>query len=113
LNSNNNTFNVNFDSDIDKMHGNGGQARLEPAPDNPAGPRLHQVCVSLDTGFGFEEYIFNAYRDGLKGSVDFTVMASYEAIGGGPVGTLTQTFTINNGSNFFDVKADQGFLLTQ
>src|ERR1051325_6712222 len=53
LNSaNNNTFNVNFDSTVDKMHGNGGQARLEPAPDNPAGPRLHEVCVSLDTGLG-------------------------------------------------------------
>lgn len=114
LNSeNNNLFDVNFDSIVDKMHGDGGQARLEPAPDNPAGLRLHQVCVSLDPGFGFTEYIFNAYRDGLKGTVPFTVDATFVALSGGAVGTITETFTINNGSNFFDVKADSGFLLTQ
>lgn len=97
------TFNVNFDSTMDVMHANGGQARIDPVDG-----RLNQVCVSLDPGFGFQEYIFNAYRDGLKGSVPLTVTAFWV---GGPVGGFTSTFQINNGSNFVDVQANAGFQL--
>jgi len=101
------SFFVNFDS-TESLHANGGQARVEPTDG-----RLNDICVSLDSGNGFTEYIYNAYRDGLKGSVDLAVTASFIATSGGAVGTMSQTFTINNGSNFFDVVAGSGYLLTQ
>ena len=106
LNSNG-TFNVNFDSTTDFMHGNGGQARIDPvSPDL----RLNSACVSLDPGFGFTEYIFNGFRNGKKGPVPLTVTAFWV---GGPVGGFSSTFNINTGSNFVDVLADPGFLLME
>jgi hypothetical protein len=99
------TFNVNFDSVLDVMHANGGQARIDPVDG-----RMNDVCVSLDPGFVFTRYIFNAYRDGLKGTVPLTVTAFWV---GGPVGGFTSVFNINGGSNFVDVQAGAGFLLTE
>jgi hypothetical protein len=101
----NSTFNVNFDSVLDVMHANGGQARIEPVDG-----RMNDVCVSLDPGFAFTRYIFNAYRDGLKGTVPLTVTAFWV---GGPVGGFTSIFNINGGGNFVDVQANAGFLLTE
>jgi len=101
------SFIVNFDS-TESLHANGGQARVEPTDG-----RLNEICVSLNPGNGFTEYIFDAYRDGLKGSVDLTVTATFQALTGGPVGTMTSVIAINNGSNFVDVVADSGYVLTQ
>jgi len=101
------SFFVNFDS-TESLHSNGGQSRIEPTDG-----RLNDICVSLDSGNGFTRYIFDAYRDGLKGSVDLTVTAYYQALTGGPVGTMTSVIPIDNGSNFIEVLADTGYVLTQ
>jgi len=100
------TFFVNFDSAIEQHHSNGGQARIDPlAPDE----RLNDIIVSLDSGNGFQRYIFNAFRDGLKGVVPFEITAFWTD---GTNGVKTTTFDINGGENFMEVLADPGFFIT-
>jgi len=100
------TFFVNFDSAIEQHHTNGGQARIETIlPDE----RLNDITVSLDSGNGFTRYIFNAFRDGLKGDVPLTVTAFFtDGVGANSF----RTFDINGGENFVEVLADAGFFIT-
>jgi hypothetical protein len=106
LNQNNVNFNVNFSS-TDLLHGNGGQARLEKS----GGGDLTNVCIMLDTGYGFTQYVGNPF-DATQNSM-LTITVDGVDANGDPLAQLTQQLSAGNGQNFFTVLASGGDLITQ
>src|SRR5262245_6280065 len=88
LNQNNVNFNVNFPS-TEVLHGNGGQARLEKADATD----LTNVCVYLDTGLGFTQYVGNPFdRNGT-----LTITVDGVDSDGDPLAQTIQMVPGNNG----------------
>ncbi len=105
LNTNNN-FNVNFES-TQVLLGNGGQARVEAVNGND----LNNICVFLDPGLGFTQYVGNPF-DATRNSTLTITVQSVDQFGNIEPQTIGM-LSVGNGQNFFTVQALNGELITK
>ena len=92
---------VDFTGD-ETLHVNGGQARVEA--DNGS---FNFLSIAMgDPYLGFDKIIFNIHtdEDNENGKVDITV----KLFSPGSPATQTQSFTVGDGANFFNIVSDGG-----
>ena len=92
---------VDFTGD-ETLHVNGGQARVEA--DNGS---FNFLSIAMNAPYlGFDKIIFNIHtdEDNDTGKVDITV----KLFSPGAPATQTQSFTVGDGANFFNIVSDGG-----